>query len=205
MPERDDPAPAGAVRQHDRPAAPGPEDDLIDLLLAQHAQIEELFLLVTGAPADLRREAFDQLVRMLAVHETAEEEVLHPLARDLPGVGDAVVDERLEEEREAKQMLATLIDSGVGGAGFDTAVLLLRDAVLKHARHEERYEFPRLRQYVPADRLRTLGKVLRAAEAFAPTRPHPGVESAKPNIALGPPLAVIDRVRDAIRSASDGT
>ena len=41
----------------------------------QHARIEELFLLVTGADADLRRDAFDQLVRLLAVHETAEEEV----------------------------------------------------------------------------------------------------------------------------------
>jgi hemerythrin superfamily protein len=203
MPDNDDTAPAGAVRQHHRRTAPGPEDDLIDLLLAQHAQIEELFLLVTGGPADQRREAFDRLVRMLAVHETAEEEVLHPLARDLPGIGDGVVEDRLEEERVAKQMLTTLVDTGVDSAGFDTAVLLLREAVLKHARHEERYEFPRLRQYVPADRLRRLGKVLRTAEAFAPTRPHPGVESAKPNIALGPPLAVIDRVRDAVRSASD--
>ena len=32
----------------DTPATPGPEEDVVDLLLAQHAQIEQLFLLVIG-------------------------------------------------------------------------------------------------------------------------------------------------------------
>ncbi|MER7006426.1 hypothetical protein ABT297_25775 [Dactylosporangium sp. NPDC000555] len=43
-----------------------------------------------------------------------------------------------------------------------------------------------------------------AAEAVAPTRPHPGMQSAKGNIAAGPVLAVVDRVRDAVRRAAEG-
>jgi hypothetical protein len=188
-----------------RPATPGPADDVVDLLLAQHARIEEQFLLVTGSTGEARRDAFDDLVRLLAVHETAEEEIIHPLVRTLPGAGgDDMVDDRLAEERVAKQTLSTLVDGGVDADGFDTGLLLLRQAVLMHARHEERYEFPHLRQHVPAERLRKLAAALLAAEAFAPTRPHPGVESATANVAAGPVLAIIDRVRDAVRRAADG-
>ncbi|MEV0882126.1 hemerythrin domain-containing protein [Micromonospora echinofusca] len=187
----------------DAPTTPGPEQDVVDLLLAQHAQIEQLFLLVIGSTGDTRRESFDDLVKLLAAHETAEEEVLHPLARTLPGGGgDAMVDDRLDEERQAKETLKTLISSGVDADGFDTGIILLRDAVLTHARYEERYEFPLLRQHVPADRLRSLATAVRAAEATAPTRPHPSAQTAKGNLAAGPALAVIDRVRDAIRKPS---
>jgi hemerythrin superfamily protein len=188
----------------DAPAAPGPQEDVVDLLLAQHARIEQLFLLVIGGTGDIRREAFDDLVKLLAAHETAEEEVIHPLARTLPGGGgDAMVDDRLDEERQAKETLQTLIAGGVDAAGFEAGVILLRDAVLTHARHEERYEFPHLRQHVPAHRLRTLAATVRAAQATAPTRPHPAAQSAKGNLAAGPALAVIDRVRDAIRKPSE--
>nr|QLK00909.1 hemerythrin domain-containing protein [Micromonospora carbonacea] len=189
-----------------RPAAPGPvEEDVVDLLLAQHARIEELFLLVVGGTGQVRRDAFDALVRLLAVHETAEEEVVHPLSRTLPGEGgDAMVDERLAEEKQAKQTLKALVAAGVDDAGFDEGILLLREAVLTHARYEERYEFPRLRQHVPADRLRKLAATVRAAEAAAPTRPHSGAQSATANLALGPALAVMDRVRDAVRRPSEG-
>ena len=186
------------------PATIGPADDVVDLLLVQHARIEELFLLVTGGTGETRRQAFDDLVHLLAVHETAEEELIHPLVRTLPGAGgDALVEDRLTEERQAKETLATLIDGGVDADGFDAGVLLLREAVLQHARHEERYEFTQLRQHVPAERLRRLATAFAAAEAVAPTRPHPGTESAKANVAAGPVLAVVDRVRDAIRRAAD--
>ncbi|MEU5962307.1 hemerythrin domain-containing protein [Micromonospora parva] len=186
------------------PATPGPEEDVVDLLLAQHAQIEQLFLLVIGGTGDTRRDAFDDLVKLLAAHETAEEEVIHPLARTLPGGGgDAMVDDRLDEERQAKETLQALIEGGVDADGFDTGIVLLREAVLVHARHEERYEFPHLRQHVSVDRLRSLARAVRAAEASAPTRPHPSAQSAKGNLAAGPVLAVIDRVRDAVRKPSE--
>ncbi|MEV4481623.1 hemerythrin domain-containing protein [Micromonospora coxensis] len=186
----------------DAPTTPGPQEDVVDLLLAQHARIEQLFLLVIGSTGETRRDAFDDLVKLLAAHETAEEEVVHPLARTLPGGSDAMVDDRLDEERQAKETLKTLIAGGVDADGFDVGIILLRDAVLTHARYEERYEFPRLRQHVPADRLRSLATAVRAAEATAPTRPHPSAQTAKGNLAAGPALAVIDRVRDAVRKPS---
>lgn len=190
-------------READGRSPGGRELDVVDLLLVQHARVEELFLLVAGTTGEARRTAFDDLVRMLAVHETAEEMVVHPLARQAFDGGDAVIEDRLAEERRAKEMLATLVEGGVDADGFDEGLLVLRQAVLTHARYEERYEFPRLRQHVPAERLRKAAKAVRAAETVAPTRPHPGAESATANLALGGPLAIVDRVRDAVGRASD--
>jgi hypothetical protein len=42
---------------------------------------------------------------------------------------------------------------------------------------------------------------VRAAEAIAPTRPHPGVESPMKNLAVGPFASLLDRARDAIQTA----
>ena len=48
-------------------------------------------------------------------------------------------------------------EPGPETAGGPGSLSALRDAVLSHAAHEERYEFPELRERVPADRLRELG------------------------------------------------
>jgi hemerythrin superfamily protein len=141
--------------------------DVVDLLLAQHARIEELFLLVAGTSGQTRREAFDDLVRLLAVHETTEEQVVHPVARAEADGGDALIDDRLEEERLAKEILGTLVEDGVDAEGFEEALLLLREAVLTHARYEERYEFPQLRHRLPAERLQSMAGTVRVAEEAA--------------------------------------
>jgi hemerythrin superfamily protein len=170
--------------------------DAVDLLLTQHARIEDLFREVLEAVDEHKAAAFDDLVRLLAAHETAEEQVIHPLAR-LSGDG-ALVDARLEEERQAKELLQRLFEGGTTARGFDAGLLDLRLAVLGHAKREERYEFPQLRRLHGGARLQAAAALVRAAETIAPTRPHPGVESAAKNLLLGGPAAVMDRVRDAI-------
>jgi len=180
---------------------PADGGDVIDLLLAQHARIEELFRTVAAAEGKPKRLAWQELVELLAVHETAEEEIVHPLARGSIDAGDDVIDARLAEEHEAKELLKDLIELGTDDPDFDVRLSQLKVAVLEHATREERYEFMQLRAALPAKRLVTLAGALRAAEAVAPTRPHPGVESATANLVLGPPLAMADAVRDAIRAA----
>src|SRR5918998_820308 len=97
-----------------------PAPDVIDLLLEQHARIEELFHEVFTSAGEEQREAFHRL-----------------------------------------------------------------GSVLAHATHEERYEFTRLREANARATLVALAPAVRAAEALAPTRPHPGVESATMNTLVG--------------------
>ncbi|MFC4003256.1 hemerythrin domain-containing protein [Prauserella oleivorans] len=175
------------------------DEDVIALLTRQHAEIRELFqrLETTGGPE--RKDLFRRLVRLLAVHETAEEEIVHPNVRDLPD-GETLVEARLGEEHRAKELLSTLDGLDPDDEGFDTLLTQLRQDVIAHAEHEEREEFPLLRRGFDAQRLHAMASTVRAAEAIAPTRPHPGVESARANLLLGPPMAVLDRARDALRS-----
>ncbi|WP_420802579.1 hemerythrin domain-containing protein [Streptomyces cavernae] len=179
----------------------GEDDDVVTLLMQQHNHIRDLFAEVENARAGDRAEAFRRLVRFLAVHETAEEEVVHPSARRLLKDGEQVVDDRLEEERAAKEKLSRLDDMSPDDPGFMPAFRELRAEVLQHAASEEQYEFPRLRESAGAQQLSMMATAVRAAEAMAPTRPHPGVETAAQNIAVGPMAAVIDRTRDAVRKA----
>jgi hemerythrin superfamily protein len=174
--------------------------DVIDLLLAQHARIEQLFRDVLDTEGEQRRQRFEELVRLLAVHETAEEEVVHPLARVKIDGGQEVVQARLAEERMAKELLVRLYESGTDAADFEDRFIELRDIVLLHAKREERYEFPHLRQTTDARTRERMADAVRVAEMLAPTRPHPGVESATANLLLGPGLAIVDRIRDAIRA-----
>ncbi|MEU0204222.1 MULTISPECIES: hemerythrin domain-containing protein [unclassified Streptomyces] len=182
----------------------GENDDVVTLLTQQHHRIRNLFAEVENATAGDRAEAFRGLVRLLAVHETAEEEVVHPAARRFLEDGEQVVDDRLEEERAAKEKLSRLDDMDPDDPGFMPAFRELRAEVLQHAAAEEQYEFPRLREKAGARQLSMMATAVRAAEAMAPTHPHPGVETAAQNIAVGPMAAMIDRTRDAVRKAMGG-
>jgi hemerythrin superfamily protein len=176
------------------------QNDVVTLLEQQHQEIRRLFAEVERVKGQERDDTFRKLVRLLSVHETAEEELVHPQVRKERG-GETVVEARLGEERRAKELLSTLDDIGPDAEGFDTLLTQLRDDVLAHAQHEEREEFPLLRKGSDPKRLRAMADTVRAAEAIAPTRPHPGVESAAANVVLGLPVAIMDRVRDAIRKA----
>ncbi|NUT10904.1 MAG: hemerythrin domain-containing protein [Nonomuraea sp.] len=175
--------------------------DVIEFLLRQHEQIRQLFGEVEAAPADARGEPFRRLVRLLAVHETAEEEIVHPYARRLLATGDAVVDERLAEEHAAKDMLTQLEKAGVDDAQFLLNLGTLKAMVLEHAQAEEREEFPQLRLHTGDAERRAMTLGVQAAEALAPTHPHAGTETATANLLAGPPLMIMDRARDAIRKA----
>ncbi|WP_093607785.1 hemerythrin domain-containing protein [Streptomyces indicus] len=167
--------------------------------MRQHGDIRNLFDEVEKTSGEARTEAFRRLVHLLAVHETAEEEVLHPMARTAHPGAEKVIEQRLAEEKGAKEILSRLEDMDTDDPKFLPELLRLRTEVMHHARAEERYEFPHVRRTSGAAQLATMAKALRAAEATAPTHPHPGVETGTRNALLGPVAAIVDRTRDAVR------
>ncbi|MFJ4525741.1 hemerythrin domain-containing protein [Streptomyces sp. NPDC088810] len=175
--------------------------DVVALLMRQHGDIRNLFDEVELSEGEERRDAFRRLVRLLAVHETAEEEVVHPFVRRAVEGGEQVVKDRLAEEKSAKETLAALDDMDTDDPEFMPRLMQLRTEVQMHARAEERYEFSHIRRSTDVTNLAAMAKAVKAAEAMAPTRPHPGVESAAANVALGPVAALMDRTKDAVRKA----
>lgn len=172
--------------------------DVVDFLTGQHEQIMSLFAETLSASGEAREKAFVDLRRLLAVHETVEEEIVHPRAKRKIANGDAVVGQRLEEEHEAKTVLQQLEKLDVDSEEFTRLLAELRDDVLEHANQEEKDEFARLGQELSSHELESMGRAAKLAEAIAPTRPHAGVESQLANLAVGPFAAMLDRARDAI-------
>jgi hemerythrin superfamily protein len=177
-------------------------DDVVDFLKHQHNQIKDTFDEVLHASDPKAREtAFVELRQLLAVHETAEEMVVHPRVRHEVADGDSIVDARLQEEHAAKQQLSALEKMDIASKEFLVELAKFRDAVVEHAEREETEEFSRLQAELDGDDLKRMAAAVQAAEAIAPTRPHPGVESAVLNFAVGPFASLLDRARDAISSA----
>jgi hemerythrin superfamily protein len=176
----------------------GSGGDIIAFLKSQHDQVKAGFDRVLGARGAEREDAFYELRRMIAVHETAEEEVVHPVAKRALPEGKAIVAARLREENEAKKALGEIGKLPIESAEFETRVRELQTAVVAHDESEEREELTGLEMELEDDTLQRMRKVAEFAESVAPTRPHPGVESAAANILSGPFASVVDRARDAM-------
>ena len=178
--------------------------DVVDLLLDQHRAIRQLCEEVAAATVTDREEPFRALLRLLAVHEAVEEELVHPyVKRRVEGAKEAVA-ERVEEEREVNKMLFALDALGPTNPGFEDLFTRFRTALLAHADKEESSEFAGIRSATgPAERA-AMATAVRVASALAPTHPHPGNESTARALLVGTPMAMMDRARDLLRDALAG-
>lgn len=176
--------------------------DIVSFLKSQHEQVKTMFGQVLATTGKQREEAFVALRRMLAVHETAEEEIVHPVARRTLADGENIVRARLHEENQAKKVLTELEKIGCDTPEFEQKFRALKTDVLAHAEKEEKEEFEKLGQELDPKQLQRMRKAAELAESVAPTRPHAGVESQGANLIAGPFASMIDRARDALTGKS---
>ncbi len=176
--------------------------DLLDLLEADHRQVELLLGEFDSVSPTRRKELFCQLTHELVRHEVAEELVVYPALRDLPG-GDRIADTRISEQAEAEERLAKMEKMDAESDGFARQVITLRSAVVTHAKAEETSAFTMLRDAVPAEQRVELGARYTKAKEAAPTHPHPHSPDTPPgNVVLGPVAALIDKMRDSAARVS---
>lgn len=192
----------GGAAEDRAQAAKLPDGDVIRILLEQHARIQDLFADVASAKGDAKKAAFDELRALLAVHETAEEMILRPVSKPL--TADGVADARNHEEAEANKVLADLEKLDVTSSDFDTKFASFKQSVVQHAESEEQEEFPAVLDQCDADKRRSMGDRLKAAESIAPTHPHPSTAgSPVAQWAVGPFASLVDRTRDALSDGGD--
>ena len=175
--------------------------DVIEFLLNQHQQVRGLLDDELSASGAERQQYFDTVREMLARHETAEEMIVRPLTRKAPG-GIEVAEGRMNEENEAKEVLASLEKMDVTSAEFTAKFSEFRQSVLDHAQAEETQEFPLLRQNTDPEALVKARDRVRRAEEMAPTHPHPSAKTTAANYVAGPFAAMLDRARDAFSGDS---
>jgi hemerythrin superfamily protein len=172
------------------------DHEVVEILLSQHAEIRDLLYQVEKSG---EHGVFEELVRLLAVHETAEEEVIYPSLRASDSSVNSAIDLRVTEEERAKAELANLEQMTVEAEDFAAAFAFFRRDVESHTEAEEASIFPALSSR-DVDELARMGKLLRLAESVAPTRLHPDEPSTASDTVVGPFAAVADRVRDALRA-----
>lgn len=172
--------------------------DVVRFFKAQHQIIRRMFEAVLAAHGEARASSFFELRRLLAVHEAAEEEVVHPVARHALPDGDVVVAARLREEFSAKKLLTKLETLEVDTSLFTSLARNLMANLLTHANAEENDEFARLGTTLDASRLDRMRKAVELAEDIARTRRDAGLEFATAGVLAGPFATMVDRSRDAI-------
>jgi hemerythrin superfamily protein len=140
--------------------------------------------------------------RLVFPHAFAEESVLWPEMRKLPGGEELTL--RVEREHQEVNELVTQLDGeALSGEERAHAIRRLVAVLREDVRDEEDVLLPRLQEALDVRRLRVLGVLWEGVRRTAPTRPHPAVSRRPPGNALaGLPLTLLDRSRDALDAAA---
>jgi hemerythrin superfamily protein len=163
------PARARAKHAAPRGRAQG-EPDALAVLRRQHRQLESLLARFDRATSDDEaQELADELCDKLTVHNTIEEEIFYPAARN-DDTNDLVL-ESAEEHLAVKRLIADLQQLDSEDERLRPKVNLLREQLTRHVHKEESELFPKVRKEMEAPERHALGKHLRerTAELEGPT------------------------------------
>jgi hypothetical protein len=168
---------------------PVPAGDLPGMLAGQQQRIDRQFRWTLSAAGEDRHTAFGELAWLIAVHETIEEEIVHPITRHLEPA-EHLAEHLLDEERRISEALDDMVRvDAAAGLGEVDGLAVLHQMLTTHIRRELHEEFPRLRLAVAAGELQDLGDVVRVAQARA---------AAESPVRPGVPQASL-QVRDVLR------
>lgn len=178
--------------------------DAIAMLRADHKEVEALFKKFEKAgdgATKTKRQLVNQIIEMLAVHASIEEQVFYPAIREeLEDLDDTVL-EALEEHHGMKTFLAELLDLSADHERFDAKTTVLIEMTRHHVKEEHEEMFPKVRDALSRTRLQELGELMEEARKVAPVRPHPHAPDEPPaNILVGAPTGMVDKMRNAVRS-----
>ena len=108
------------------------EQDVVAVIQEQHEQVGRLFSQVQGLTGKDALGPFQELTCLLAVHGTAEEMVVYPALRTVPG-GEAVAERRKDEESRAEQALSDVESLGPDSTAFAGRRASFKTMVEEHA------------------------------------------------------------------------
>jgi hemerythrin superfamily protein len=129
--------------------------DVLELLTAQHEEVDQLFGKLEQGGGD-RRAVFTELADKLAAHASAEEKMFYPSV--MSNDTSDLLHESVEEHLSIKRVLADLIAMDIDDDSFLAALSVLKEQVAHHAHEEEEGKlFPKLRAAMTRDERAALG------------------------------------------------
>lgn len=144
----------------------------LELLEAQHAEVEDLIAKLEASEPRQKATLFIELADKLAAHAKIEETIFYPavMARQT----EEVLLESVEEHLAIKRVLADLLELDVDDDQFDAKLSVMKEQIEHHAREEEEGElFPKVKKLLDADVLDALGgEMLATFEALLESKPR---------------------------------
>jgi hemerythrin superfamily protein len=181
-----------------------PTRDVVDLLTADHREIDSLFRQLEQLSGHTepemitrKRDLVDEVTINLVKHSVAEETSVYPRVEKQVDKDEA--EHAKEEHHEAEETMARLERLDASDPAFDAAVNELIREVRHHVAEEEGRMFTELRATFSRDELVDMARKVEVVKKIAPTRPHPSTPN-QPGIRMtvGPIASLIDHIRDAV-------
>jgi hemerythrin superfamily protein len=136
----------------------------IDLLEAQHREVEDLFSKIDKSKdAGKKEQAFIELADGLAIHASIEEHHFYPAVMEKRT--DDMLLESVHDHLAIKRALGELLDTDVEDPSFDAKLDALRDEVEHHVEEEESDLFPRVMKIFEESELEDIGDAMSAEQA----------------------------------------
>jgi hemerythrin superfamily protein len=178
--------------------------DVVDILTADHHEVLALVGQIATADAAQRRDMADTVIAELMRHSVAEEMYVYPAMREHLPDGESQVQHDTEEHQQLEEVMKEL--EGVDSADPRFLEVLGRlEAVLRdHVTDEERDQFPMLRARLSSEQLIEMARKVETAKKAAPTRPHPAAPHSEMfHKLVGPGVGMVDRLRDKLTGRSN--
>jgi hemerythrin superfamily protein len=125
-----------------RSAAASRQKDAIQLLKADHREVEQLFKDFQKASGDTRKMQLSQKICMeLMIHTQIEEEIFYPACREMLK-DDEIVNESIVEHQAAKDLIEEIRGMQASDEMFDARMQVLQEQIEHHVEEEEKELFP---------------------------------------------------------------
>jgi hemerythrin superfamily protein len=134
----------------------------IDMLEAQHREVEDLFAQFEEASAGKKHDIFLQIADKLAVHAAIEEKHFYPAAKT-EDTEDLLL-EAAEEHLSVKRIIADLLEDDVDEETLEAKVKVLQEQVEHHVEEEEEELFPKVEALLDETTLNALEQEMTATQ-----------------------------------------
>jgi hypothetical protein len=169
--------PADLLRAQRRASLPPAADDIIAVIAPQHENVKALLGAVRQQTGHRRAAAFHTLRLTLALHETAEQQAIHPQTLRQLGAHDRAASDRIAEEQTAGQTIGGLELVDVDSDQFNATFGHLVSSVTDHAAAEEADEWPALRHITDPPVINAMIEQMQAVTRLAGDPSAPGIRA----------------------------
>jgi iron-sulfur cluster repair protein YtfE (RIC family) len=148
--------------------------NILELLKADHRNVEELFAKVEATESDKQhQQLFEKIKTELELHMHIEESILYPLLEQHEELKDMVL-EAYEEHKQVKTLIREISALVDGSEKFDAKLKVMGENIDHHVKEEETEMFPKVEKHISQQQLESLGQEMQQMKQSVGKSSHAG-------------------------------